>query len=399
MHRTPNDPSLLHGQDIAGQLAVATEAFVSRFDRKPKFAAVAPGRVNLIGEHTDYNQGFVLPMAIDRQTLVLADFAETKQSTLWSIDLDESIAIDITLPLAPMPGHFANYVLGVLAQFTELGRAVPNLDAAITSSVPIGAGLSSSAALEVAFATILEQVTGVTLSPIDKALLCQRAEHTFPGAPVGIMDMLTSIRAKAGNALLIDCRTNQSQDVPLPEAHDASVLIIDTKVKHELSGGEYADRRAACEEAAKLLGVDSLRDATPEMLSRAKLPPILHKRALHVVAENTRTTLAAQALAAGDLPAFGGLMFASHESLRDLFEVSCAELDLIVEVADQMRNHGVFGARMTGGGFGGCAVALCQTSQVKPVAAKIRDAFRNHFGRECEPFVVQPSDGAKSLRT
>jgi galactokinase len=385
-------------QDQGAQFAYAMEQFVARFGRKPKFAAVAPGRVNLIGEHTDYNQGFVLPMAIDRQTVILADTAEIKQSSFWSIDLDETIAIDITLGLSPMPGHFANYVLGVIAQFIKLGEPVPNLDVAITSTVTIGAGLSSSAALEVAFATVLERVTTHDLAPIDKALLCQRAEHTFPGAPVGIMDMLTSIQAKAGHALLIDCRTNQSQPVPLPNPRDASVLIIDTKVKHQLSGGEYADRRAACEEAAELLGVESLRDATVEMLQQANLPTTLHKRALHVISENARTILAAQSLATQDLPAFGGLMFASHDSLRDLFEVSCAELDLIVDVARQMRAHGVYGARMTGGGFGGCTVALCKRDNINEVSTRIAESFRDQFGRDCEPFIVQPSDGARSLK-
>jgi galactokinase len=385
-------------QSTDAQLAVARERFGARFGRQPTIAAVAPGRVNLIGEHTDYNQGFVLPMAIDRQTVVVADRAPIKQSTMWSIDLDETIAIDITLPLTPLPGHFANYILGVIAEFSEMNETVPNLDVALTSTVPIGAGLSSSAALEVAVATLLERITRTELSPVDKALLCQRAEHAFPGAPVGIMDMLTSIQAKSGHALLIDCRTNESQHVPLPDAADACVLIIDTKVKHELSGGEYADRRAACEEAAKLLNVASLRDATIDALERAQLPATLHKRALHVIAENARTVLAAEALAAGDLNSFGNYMFASHDSLRDLFEVSCPELDLIVEVAGQLRTQGVFGARMTGGGFGGCAVALCGSAQVNDISSRISSEFRSQFGRECEPFVVQPSGGARLLR-
>lgn len=398
MNRTSHDPTLMSVQDQDAQFAFAVEQFVARFGRKPRFAAVAPGRVNLIGEHTDYNQGFVLPMAIDRQTVIVADTSKTKQSSLWSIDLDETISIDIALGLSPMPGHFANYVLGVMAQFIELAEPVPNLDVAITSTVPIGAGLSSSAALEVAFATILERVTNHDLAPIDKALLCQRAEHTFPGAPVGIMDMLTSIQAKAGHALLIDCRTNLSQQVPLPNTAEASVLIIDTKVKHELSGGEYADRRAACEEAASLLGIESLRDATLEMLQHSELPDTPHKRALHVISENARTILAAQSLATRDLPAFGGLMFASHDSLRDLFEVSCAELDLIVDVTRQLSPRGVYGARMTGGGFGGCAVALCKRQTVNEVSARIAESFRAQFGRDCEPFVVQPSDGARAMK-
>jgi galactokinase len=305
--------------------------------------------------------------------------------------------IDLRKQLSPVRGLAANYLLGVAQQFIETGELVPNLDVAVTSTVPIGAGLSSSAALEVAFATLLEQALETPLEPVQKALLCQRAEHAFPGAPVGIMDMLVSIQAEAGAALLIDCRSNQSQPVLLPPSEQASVLIVDTRRKHSLASGEYGLRRAACERAAKKLGVRALRDATLQMLQDSKLTGEERRRALHVVAENTRTILAAQALASRDLPAFGGLMFASHESLRDLFEVSCEELDVLVECAAELRDQGVFGARMTGGGFGGCIVALCETGSVDQIAHALSERFRERFDSECTPMIVRAAPGARIL--
>ena len=382
---------------ITQQLSSAASRFESRFGRRPTLAACAPGRVNLIGEHTDYNQGFVLPMAIDRQTVVVGDLARRKQSTVWAIDLEKTLEIDLALPLAPMPGHAANYLLGVAQQFIRRGHILPNIEIAVTSTVPMGAGLSSSASVEVAFATFLEQMHGIKLNPLEKALLCQHAEHEFPGTPCGIMDMLVSVMAVEGHALLIDCRSNQFQPVRLPDSADATVLIVDTKVKHALAGSEYASRRATCEAAARELGVPSLRDATIDRLEKGRLTVDQRCKALHVISENKRTVLAAAALGSGDLRSFGNLMFASHDSLRDLFQVSCRELDVLVGAARKMRGEAVFGARMTGGGFGGCAIVLCRTPALAAVQEQLQNEFTAAFGRPCATFTAVAAGPARAL--
>lgn len=381
--------------DEQRQLGSLAAAFEHRFGRRPTVAASAPGRVNLIGEHTDYNQGLVLPIAIDRQTVIVADQARQKQSTFWSIDLEESVQVDLTMPLAPMPGHAANYLLGVAQQFIERQDHVPNLDVAVSSTVPMGAGLSSSAALEVAFATVLEEVTQARLAPLAKALFCQQAEHEFPGTPCGIMDMYTAVFGQAGHALLLDCQSDTSELVPLPGRDELSILIIDTQVRHELSRGQYARRRGSCEAAARALGVPSLRDATADMVNQSGLTAELRMRALHVVTEIARTRDAADALRSRDFERFGDLMFASHDSLRDLFEVSCPELDVVVDAARSLRDT-VLGARLTGGGFGGCVVALAPSAALNQVVEHLHEVLVSTFGRPCPMFTVEPADGARS---
>ncbi|UCD76762.1 MAG: galactokinase [Phycisphaerales bacterium] len=355
-------------------LGKAVGAFRQSFRRSPTLAAAAPGRVNLIGEHTDYNDGFVLPIAIDRQAVVVAGPDEGAETTIHAVDLDETFRCDLQHPLEPVvQPHWANYLLGVAHQFKRRGLDLPNLRIAFTSSVPIGAGLSSSAAIEVATATLLEQVIGEPLPAMDKALLCQRAEHDFPGTPCGIMDMFIAVFARRDHALLIDCRSCESRPIHMPPSEEAVLLIVDTGVKHELATGEYARRRATCERAAKALGVAALRDASPEMLDEAGLTQIEHQRALHVVLENERTVRAAELLDDGSVEGFGELMFQSHESLRYLYEVSCDELNVVVDEARLMREAGgaVLGARMTGGGFGGCAIVLCRPQAVGEVRKRL----------------------------
>ncbi|MCH8822315.1 MAG: galactokinase [Planctomycetes bacterium] len=379
---------------IDRQLSEAVEAFTSRFGRPPRFGAAAPGRVNLIGEHTDYNNGFVLPMAIDRWAIVVADLTPANNSTLWAIDLDQTVQCDFADLRSPIAGSFANYLLGVVDQFAKRGDSIPNLDLALTSTVPIGAGLASSAAIEVATATLLAEVVGAKLDPIEKALLCQRAEHTFPGTPCGIMDMLIATLAQPNHALLIDCQSNTAEPVPLPPADSVTVLIANTNVHHDLAASAYAARRESCRSAAAKLGLATLREASATM----GISPIFSGRGLtdresrcaeHVVCENERVLSAAAALGRGDLETVGGLMFDSHASLRDLYDVSCPELDLLVEVAAQMRSDGsVFGARMTGGGFGGCAVLFCRADAVTTVSDALADRFSSRFTRPATLFTV-----------
>lgn len=382
---------------IQSQLLGAIAAFERAFGRRPTLAAFAPGRVNLIGEHTDYNQGFVLPIAIDRQAMIVADFASGSASTIIAHDLVQRIATDLTSRLAPIPNCWSNHLVGVAAQFSTRGAKVPNLDLLLTSTVPIGSGLSSSAAIEVAMATLLEQATGVSLEPLEKAIRCHRAEHEFVGTPCGIMDMYVATHAWPDHAMLIDCRSNMSQLIRFPSPDEAALLVVNTGVRHVLAEGEYSVRRLGCEAAASVLGVNSLRDASVELIAKSALSDEQKKRSLHVVSENARTILAATALGEGNFHAFGELMFASHDSLRDLFEVSCPELDLIVEAARSMPRDVVFGTRMTGGGFGGCAIVLCRANAITPVEDEIRRCFFDQFGRNPEMFIVKPAGACQSL--
>ena len=377
----------------------ASEAFRATFGRAPRWLASAPGRVNLIGEFTDFNDGFVLPMAIERRTVIAAAPNETDKVTFRSEAGGEAVTVDLSTPLHPdAKGRWSNYPKGVLAGFLERGHALKGFDAVIASSVPIGAGLSSSAALETATASLLEVMLGVALDPTDKILLCQKAEHTYAGVPCGIMDQFISATGRAGEALLLDCRSLQPVWLPLADPSIA-VLIINTNVKHELSSSGYADRRKSCERAARVLGVPSLREATLEKLNAAagSLDEMSVRCARHVIGEIERTEQAAQCMRRSDWAELGRLMYASHASLRDDYAVSCFELDAAVEIARSIgRKGGVFGCRMTGGGFGGCAVALIEAAAQETLIREIGAAYKSRTGREGSLFVSRPAEGAKT---
>ena len=313
---------------------VAAE-FQKIYARPPRWIVAAPGRVNIIGEHTDYNDGFVLPMAIELYTVIAADRSaqETNQIRLHSILGDKPAIVDLTKPLKPLPrGTWANYPVGVIAAFLARGLNPGGFDAMINSTVPFGGGLSSSAALEVATATLLEVITGKKLDLVDKALLCQKAEHEYAGMPCGIMDQFISIMGRQNQVLLLDCRSRKPELVPMSDP-SVTVLIINTNVRHQLTGSEYPARRKQCETAAKILGVPSLRDATDDLLKHAKgrMDKDVYHRARHVVGEIERTKQAAEDIRASDWLAVGKLMYASHHSLRDDYEVSCKALDTVVE--------------------------------------------------------------------
>ena len=270
----------------------------------------------------------------------------------------------------------------------------------IHSTVPLGGGLSSSAALEVATATLLEAMTGRTLEPVEKALLCQKAEHDYAGVPCGIMDQFISVLGRQDHLLLLDCRSRRTELVPMSDP-SVALLVVNTNVKHELGSGQYAARRAQCETAAKVLGVPSLRDATAAALEKAKtrMDEVVCRRARHVIGEIERTTQAAREIRASNWSAAGQLMYASHNSLRDDYEVSCAELDAVVEIARGIgATGGVHGCRMTGGGFGGCAVALVATDAVDSIAGKIRESYKGKTGIEAALFVSRPAAGATVLK-
>jgi galactokinase len=360
---------------------------------------MAPGRVNIIGDHTDYSGGLVLPMAIDRHTAIAADLASSDQSPrlrLHSVVMEQTV--DIPFPATPAPGEprWANYARGVVAGFGARGLVPPALDALVISDVPLGGGLSSSAAFEVATATLLEASLGVTLEAADKARLCRQAEHEYAQVPCGIMDQLISVMGDEAGALFIDCRTGQTRLVPFAD-RSVSLLIANTNVRHSLGDGAYAERMSACVEAARLLGVAELGRATPAMVEAAEvtLGPLLYRRARHVVTENARARAAADALTSLSWRDAGTLMYESHRSLRDDFEVSSPELDTLVQVASNIGEAGgVFGARMTGGGFGGCTVTLAATERVADIGDRLSREYQQHHGRPLAWFVSRPARGA-----
>ncbi len=342
-------------------------------------------------------------MAIERYTVIAAGrpAKDTKQIQLRSTCEDKPVTIDLARPLKPFPkGAWANYPTGVIAGFLACGLNPGGFDALIHSNVPLGGGLSSSAALEVATATLLETITGKKLDPVEKALLCQKAEHDYAGMPCGIMDQFISVMGRENQVLLLDCRSRKPELVPMTDA-SVAVLIINTNVKHELTGSEYPARRKQCETAAKILGVPSLRDATPEALELAKgrMDEVVFRRARHVIGEIERTVHAAEGVRASNWPTVGQLMYASHASLRDDYEVSCKELDIVVDIAESIGlKGGMIGCRMTGGGFGGCTVALVKSDAVEAVSKKIAADYKKKTGIEATIFVSRPAAGATVIK-
>ena len=386
-------------QDLASHVA---SEFEKLYGRPPRWIAAAPGRVNIIGEHTDYNDGFVLPMAIEYYSVMAADRPVDGREviTLRSTLEAEVATIDLTRPVRLAAPKWGNYPRGVVAGFQERGIQPGGLDVLLHSTVPLGSGLSSSAALEVCTATLLEAVTGTTLDPVEKALLCQKAEHDFAGVPCGIMDQFISALGREGHLLLLDCRTRTTELVPMNDP-SVALLIINTNVKHELSGGEYAERRAQCEEAARNLGVESLRDVTAVQLEagKGKMSETVYRRARHVIGEIGRTVHAAGSVRQSDWPAVGQLMYASHAALRDDYEVSCEELDVVVEIAEAIGEQGgVYGCRMTGGGFGGCCVALVKASAVDDISKKIAADYKAKTGIAASIFASRPAAGATVVK-
>lgn len=338
------------------------------------FVVTAPGRVNLIGEHTDYNRGWVLPIAIERGLRMQVSRRSDRQGRLHSGTEREPVCVELDATILPGPVPWGRYVEGVLAGYQALGWKIPGFAARVSGDLPAGGGLSSSAALELATATAIETLCGRTLPTVERALLCQRAEHEFAGVPCGIMDQFAISLAQPDTALLLDCNSLQINGVKL-DRRVVSVLVVHSGVKHALADGEYAKRRNECENAARLLGVNSLRNVSdiPWQAGESQLPAPLRKRVRHVLSENERTLGFAAALKDSDWETAGRLMYASHESLAADYEVSCPELDALVEIARTV--PGVFGCRMTGGGFGGCVVALVRRDLAR---AALQEFERRH---------------------
>lgn len=372
-----------------------------RFGACPSVIAESPGRVNLIGEHIDYLDGFVLPVAIDRHVVIEAaptgdggfDFVPVRAGFGENVRFGP----DEVFPRSEKRERWLNYLLGVIAGYREGGVDVPGFRAVIHGDLPAGAGLSASAALETATALVIEALAGVSWSAEKRALLCQQAEHTYAGVPCGIMDQLAVGAGRAGHALLLDCRDLTTRTVPIPE--DLVILVTDTGVKHALGDGEYRLRREQCEAALAFLGAASFRDLDPAVVEAAhsRMDETLYRRARHAVTEPQRVHAFVGALASGDLETMGRCLREGHASLRHDFEVSCPELDSLVEAGYAFgTGKGHVGTRMTGGGFGGSTVSLVHREAAESLRSHLEESFATQFGRRPHSFITDAVDGAKA---
>lgn len=373
-----------------------SQGFWQRFGQQAEVFR-APGRVNLMGEHTDYNQGFVLPAAIDLSCWAAVSPRDDGKLTICSEQFAEQVVVDIdALQNWPKEG-WAAYPLGVAWSLRRSGVPLHGCNLYLSGDVPLGSGLSSSAAVEVATALALLHACGKALARMEIALLCQRAENEFVGARCGIMDQFIACHGKADHAVLLDCRSVEAKPIPIPAAVD--LVVCNSMVKHQLAANEYNRRREECEMAVALLRknlpeIAALRDVTVAQLETNKhvLPGQIHRRARHVVTENQRTIRAAEALQNGDLQPLRKWMAESHQSLRDDYQVSCVELDLLVQIASTQ--EGVLGARMTGGGFGGCTINLVKHEFVQSFAESVAEQYFNRANLRPEILIMKAAEGA-----
>lgn len=390
-------------------LEEARQTFAARFGREPEAAGAAPGRVELLGNHTDYNEGFVLTSAIDRGIVVAGCAREAPEARVVSLEEASAAAFDPAAPKHDPAAPWADYVKGVVDELNKAGAEIGGFDAVIVSDLPVGAGVSSSAALEVATAQFLLTLYPhpITGDGMKLARLCQRAENDFVGAPTGILDQFSSIFGRAGHALFLDCRSLQHRAVALP-GDRARILIADSGIKHALADPDvdegYPKRRRQCEAAAAWFArttgrpIKALRDVTPPMVDQAEdaLDPVLWKRARHIVYENLRVELGAAALEDGNLSAFGEMLNNTHESCRVYFENSAPEVDALVEIAQG--TPGVYGAKLTGGGWGGAAVILHEPGALDALSAALTEGYQARFGRAVRLLPTVAAQGAEGLR-
>jgi galactokinase len=376
------------------------QAFRETYGTEPRLFR-APGRVNLIGEHTDYNDGFVLPMAIQLGTTVAGRKRADRKVRVHSLNLKSSAEFDLDRPGQKQRGLWVVYVEGVAQSLLRHAPGLSGADLVLTSDIAIGGGLSSSAALEMSVGTALLALSDIFLDKIPLALAGQQAEHQYVGMKCGIMDQFIAVLGQAEHALLIDCRAMTGELVAL-KLDGSAVVVCDTKVKHMLASSEYNTRRAECEQGVALLsqwlpGIRALRDvsAADFAIYQDRLPETVRQRCRHVVSEDRRTLAAARALTDGKLEEVGQLMFASHRSLRDDYQVSCRELDILVEAAGSVA--GTWGARMTGGGFGGCTVNLVRRDAIEEFRKSVTEEYRRATGLEPVIFIAEASDGAREL--
>ncbi|AHM61935.1 galactokinase [Flammeovirgaceae bacterium 311] len=360
----------------------------------------SPGRINLIGEHTDYNDGFVLPAAIDKEMVLAVAKNDSETCRLYSLDFDEAIAFNLQ-DLQPSDKGWPNYILGVVDQLQKGGYQLGGFDCVFGGDIPIGAGLSSSAALECGAGYALSQLFGLKVEKQQLIRFAQKAEHTFAGVQCGIMDQFASVMGKEAHALRLDCRSLDFSYFPL-ELGAYQIVLLDTQVKHSLASSEYNTRRQECEQGVakvkeKHPHVHSLRDVTLEMLDEVKseISPVIYKRCRYVIEENDRLLKGCDLLEQGDIKAFGQKMYGSHEGLSEQYEVSCPELDFLVGLAKE--NAHVVGARMMGGGFGGCTINMVAASEKDSFIEEARQAYRQQFGIELKSYEVKVTDGTGQL--
>lgn len=377
-----------------------TRVFREQYSAVPRLFR-APGRVNLIGEHTDYNEGFVLPIAIDRETIVAAAPRDDRRVRVFSVEKNERIEFDLDRAGQKQRGVWQDYVEGVAQALVAGGAELRGADLVLASNVPEGAGLSSSAALEISVGFALLSLSEAKIDRVALALAGQRAEHEYVGTKSGIMDQFIAAMGEKNHALLIDCRTLAATPIPFDTTR-VELVICNTGVKHKLASSAYNQRREECERGVELLrealpNIRALRDVSVEDFQKYEhlLPEVIRRRCRHVVTEDTRTLAAVEALRADDLPRMGQLMYESHASLRDDYEVSCAELDVLVEAARSV--EGVAGARMTGGGFGGCTVNLVAGDHLKDFRNRVTHSYNEAFHTSPDIYVSEACDGASEI--
>lgn len=376
------------------------EEFRKRFTSEPRLFR-APGRVNLIGEHTDYNDGFVMPFAIDRATIVAGAARDDRKINAVALDLKENATIDLDAEPQRKRKSWVDYVEGTARSVEERFGRIGGADILITSDVPIGSGLSSSAALEVSIGFALLSLSDVEIDRKDLAFAAQKAEHEYAGVRSGIMDQFASAFSRAEHAMLLDCRSLATEFIPF-ESEDLVTVVLDTKIEHSLASNEYNKRREECETGVELLkkhlpSIKALRDVTIDELEKYKadLSDIVYRRCRHVITENERTLEAADLFKKRDIKTAGKLMFESHRSLRDDYEVSCPELDALVEIASSDAN--VLGARMTGGGFGGCTVNIVRKKGLYGYLSEVRQGYERQFDHEPGVYEFSAADGASEV--
>jgi len=388
------------GDSRQADLPDIRQKFAEIFGEEPVAVVRAPGRVNLIGGHTDYNDGYVLPIAIDRSVLVAATPRDDRQVVIYALDFGESVEFSLHDIGRDQAKPWSNYQRGVAYFLEERGLELPGLNAVVTGDVPIGSGLSSSAAVEVSMAYTWQVLTGFRLRRVELALLCQRAENEFVGMNCGIMDQFVSALGQRDHALLIDCRSLHYQPVSLPA--EAAVVVADTMKRRGLLDSEYNTRRQECEEGVRILQrylpqAQSLRDISAAQFVEYKgqLSEKVRQRCRHVIYENERVLRGVAALRAGDLDAFGWLMNESHSSLRNDYEVSCPELDIMVKAAWKV--DGVYGSRMTGAGFGGCTVSLVAEEAIEDFRGQVAAAYEEAIGIVPQIYVCRAEDGVAEV--
>lgn len=385
------------GQRMISRSSIA-DCFNVHFSHQPELVVRAPGRVELIGGHTDYNDGYVLPLAIEHSCWAASAARDDQHVRVYSATADAVDEFDISADIEKSSNGWSNYVRGVAAMLARKGCRLTGADIYVDSDVPIGGGLSSSAALEIAIGKTLVGLASEYLELTELALLARQAEHDYAGTPCGIMDQFICVLGQKDHALLLDCRTQEYQHVPFPDS--AAVLVANSGVKHQLAESEYGLRQQQCHDAVAYFAgirpdIRALRDVTEQMVRThaSQMEPVQAARAAHVVGENARVQALAAALQRNDLAAAGEQMSRSHVSLRDQYQVSCAELDFLVESV--LSYDGVYGSRMSGGGFGGCTVTLVDRDHAQNVAEKLSEAYEQEYGRRCETIITTAAAGAE----